>query len=40
MTPAIPDAVLDFIDVGEGPSARRIAVRRRATQESGQESGQ
>jgi pimeloyl-ACP methyl ester carboxylesterase len=40
MTPAIPDAVLDFIDVGEGPSARRIAVRRRAAQESGQESGQ
>ncbi|MET4118894.1 pimeloyl-ACP methyl ester carboxylesterase [Bradyrhizobium sp. JR1.5] len=40
MTPAIPDAVLDFIDVGEGPSARRIAVRRRAAQESGQESAQ
>jgi pimeloyl-ACP methyl ester carboxylesterase len=39
MTPAIPDAVLDFIDVGEGPSARRIAVRRRAAHEFGQESG-
>lgn len=35
MTPAIPDAVLDFIDVGEGPSARRIAVRRRAGQGPG-----
>ncbi|TFV37113.1 alpha/beta hydrolase [Bradyrhizobium frederickii] len=30
MTDPIPDAVLDFIDVGEGPSARRIAVRHRA----------
>ena len=30
MTSAIPDAVPDFINVGEGPSARRIAVRRRA----------
>jgi pimeloyl-ACP methyl ester carboxylesterase len=30
MTNAIPDTVLDFIDVGEGASARRIAVRRRA----------
>jgi pimeloyl-ACP methyl ester carboxylesterase len=40
MTPAIPDAVLDFIDVGEGPSARRIAVRRRAAHEFGQESTQ
>ncbi|SFN93670.1 Pimeloyl-ACP methyl ester carboxylesterase [Bradyrhizobium sp. Ghvi] len=30
MTAAIPDAVLDFIDVGEGSSARRIAVRHRA----------
>jgi pimeloyl-ACP methyl ester carboxylesterase len=39
MTPAIPDAVLDFIDVGEGPSARRIAVRRRAAQESAQGPG-
>ncbi len=29
MTDAIPDAPLEFIDVGEGPSARRIAVRRR-----------
>ena len=30
MTDPIPDGVLDFIDVGEGPSARRIAVRHRA----------
>ncbi|QIO30750.1 alpha/beta hydrolase [Bradyrhizobium sp. 1(2017)] len=30
MTDAISDTTLDFIDVGEGPSARRIAVRRRA----------
>jgi pimeloyl-ACP methyl ester carboxylesterase len=30
MTDVIPDAALQFIDVGEGPSARRIAVRRRA----------
>ena len=29
MTDAIPDAAPEFIDVGEGPSARRIAVRRR-----------
>ncbi|MGY4510796.1 alpha/beta hydrolase [Bradyrhizobium sp. USDA 3650] len=40
MNHPIPDAVLDFIDVGEGPSARRIAVRRRSAQKSGQESGQ
>src|SRR3954464_4061569 len=40
MNHPIPDAVLDFIDVGEGPSARRIAVRRRAAQKSGQESDQ
>ncbi|CUT09050.1 2hydroxymuconic semialdehyde hydrolase EC 311 [Bradyrhizobium sp.] len=40
MNQPIPDAVLDFIDVGEGPSARRIAVRRRAAQKSDQESGQ
>jgi pimeloyl-ACP methyl ester carboxylesterase len=40
MTPATPDAVLDFIDVGEGPSARRIAVRRRRAQESGRGPGQ
>lgn len=39
MTSAIPDAVLEFIDVGEGPSARRIAVRSRAGQGSGQEPG-
>jgi len=30
MTDTIPDAAPDFIDVGEGPSARRIAVRHRA----------
>ncbi|MHC2623464.1 pimeloyl-ACP methyl ester carboxylesterase [Bradyrhizobium huanghuaihaiense] len=30
MTNASPDAVLDFIDVGEGESARRIAVRHRS----------
>ncbi|MCP3393807.1 alpha/beta hydrolase [Bradyrhizobium sp. CCGB12] len=30
MTNAISDIVIDFITVGEGPSARRIAVRRRA----------
>ena len=30
MSNAIPEAVLGFIDVGEGPSARRIAVRSRA----------
>ncbi|MDA9409042.1 MULTISPECIES: alpha/beta hydrolase [unclassified Bradyrhizobium] len=35
MTSAIPDAVLDFIDVGEGSSARRIAVRHRAGRGSG-----
>jgi len=29
MTHEIPDSVLDLIDVGEGPSARRIAVRSR-----------
>src|SRR5689334_6159074 len=39
MTPSIPDAVLDFIDVGEGSSARRIAVRHRARQGSGQGPG-
>lgn len=30
MTNAPPETVLDFIDVGESPSARRIAVRSRA----------
>ncbi|WP_439372404.1 alpha/beta hydrolase [Bradyrhizobium sp. DASA03120] len=30
MTDAIPDAALEFINVGQGPSARRIAVRHRA----------
>src|SRR3954447_11276523 len=35
MTNAIPDPVLDFIEIGEGPSARRIAVRRRAGQGPG-----
>lgn len=30
MTDAIPEAVLDHIEVGEGPSRRRIAVRHRA----------
>jgi pimeloyl-ACP methyl ester carboxylesterase len=30
MTNATDDSVLDFIELGEGPSARRIAVRRRA----------
>jgi len=35
MTDAIPDAVLDFIELGEGPSARRIAVRHRAGQGPG-----
>lgn len=35
MTSAIPDAVLDFIEVGEGSSARRIAVRHRAGQGPG-----
>ena len=39
MISAIPDAVLDFIDVGEGPSARRIAVRHRAGPGSGQGPG-
>ena len=29
MTSSSPDAALSFIDVGEGPSARRIAVRSR-----------
>ncbi|MET4219403.1 pimeloyl-ACP methyl ester carboxylesterase [Bradyrhizobium sp. LB1.3] len=36
MNHPIPDAVLDFIDVGEGPSARRIAVRSRRGQGPGQ----
>ncbi len=40
MTNAIPDAVLYFIDVGDGPSARRIAVRSRRGQGSGQGPGQ
>ncbi|MCP3395697.1 carboxylesterase [Bradyrhizobium sp. CCGB20] len=40
MTNAIPEAVLGFVDVGEGPSARRIAVRSRAGQEAGQAAGQ
>lgn len=35
MTHAIPDAVLNFVDVGEGPSARRIAVRSRRGQGPG-----
>ncbi|MBH5401395.1 alpha/beta hydrolase [Bradyrhizobium sp. CNPSo 4010] len=35
MTDAIPDAALEFIDVGEGPSARRIAVRRRHGKDPG-----
>jgi pimeloyl-ACP methyl ester carboxylesterase len=35
MSNAIPDPVLDFIEIGEGPSARRIAVRRRAGQGPG-----
>jgi pimeloyl-ACP methyl ester carboxylesterase len=41
MNHAIPDAMLDFIDVGEGPSARRIAVRSRRGQgpEQGPEQG-
>lgn len=39
MTSAIPDAVLDFIDVGEGPSARKIAVRSRRGQGHGQGPG-
>ena len=30
MTGSIPDATLSFLDMGEGPSARRIAVRSRA----------
>src|SRR5262249_8183756 len=30
MTDVIPNAALDFINVGEGPAARRIAVRHRA----------
>ncbi|MCP3404379.1 carboxylesterase [Bradyrhizobium sp. CCGB01] len=33
MTNAIPEAVLGFVDVGEGPSARRIAVRSRAARQ-------
>jgi pimeloyl-ACP methyl ester carboxylesterase len=39
MTTAIPDAVLDFIDVGEGPSKRSIAVRHRAAYGSDQGPG-
>jgi pimeloyl-ACP methyl ester carboxylesterase len=39
MTNAIPDTVLDFIDVGGGPSARRIAVRSRTGQGPGQGPG-
>ncbi|XUJ36713.1 alpha/beta hydrolase [Bradyrhizobium japonicum] len=35
MSNAIPEAVLGFIDVGEGPSARRIAVRSRAGRRPG-----
>ncbi|MCK1736340.1 alpha/beta hydrolase [Bradyrhizobium sp. 138] len=35
MTDAISATVPDFIDVGEGPLARRIAVRRRAGQGPG-----
>lgn len=35
MTDANPDAMLDFIDVGEGLSARRIAVRSRLGQGPG-----
>lgn len=35
MTSAIPDTVLDFIEVGEGASARRIAVRSRAGEAPG-----
>ncbi|MEY9180605.1 pimeloyl-ACP methyl ester carboxylesterase [Bradyrhizobium sp. USDA 326] len=35
MTDIIPDAVLDFVNVGEGPSARRIAVRSRRGQGPG-----
>ncbi|GMP05314.1 alpha/beta hydrolase [Bradyrhizobium sp. TM239] len=35
MSHAIPDAVLGSIDVGEGPSARRIAVRSRHGQGPG-----
>lgn len=35
MTNAISDAVLNFIDVGEGPAARRIAVRSRRGQGPG-----
>lgn len=39
MTNATSDAVLDFIDVGESPCARRIAVRSRAGQGPGQGPG-
>ncbi|KYK46752.1 alpha/beta hydrolase [Bradyrhizobium diversitatis] len=35
MTDIIHDAMLDFTDVGEGPSARRIAVRSRRGQGPG-----
>ena len=35
MTNAISEAVLDFIEMGEGPSARKIAVRHRAGQGPG-----
>lgn len=35
MTDIIPDAVLDFVNVGEGLSARRIAVRSRRGQGPG-----
>ena len=35
MTDAIPAAVLDFIELGEGPSPRRIAVRHRRGQGPG-----
>jgi len=30
MTNATDDSVLDFIELGEGPAARNIAVRHRA----------
>ena len=35
MTNAIPEAMLDFIEMGEGPSVRKIAVRSRAGQGPG-----
>jgi pimeloyl-ACP methyl ester carboxylesterase len=35
MTNAISEAVLDFIEMGEGPSTRKIAVRHRAGQGPG-----